>query len=87
MKEEREKAEKKEPKEQIIVDLGKRKNNTSRNGQEDKESSVASESSLEDAFSNEKQSLIEKNSGKIRQGEDSGNNIYQEESIDLKSKW
>lgn len=87
MKEEREKAEKKEPKEQIIVDLGGRKNKTLKSDQKDKKPSVASESSLEDAFSNEKQPLIEKNSEKIHQGKDFGNNVYQEESTDLKSKW
>lgn len=80
MKQEREKTENKEPKEQIIVDLGERKNKTSKNGQKDKKLFGRSKSNLEDA-------LIEENSGKIRQSEDSMNNIYQGGSPDLKSKW
>ncbi|XP_029669171.1 stress response protein NST1-like [Formica exsecta] len=87
MKEEREKTKNKEPKEQIIVDLGERKNKTLKNDQKDKKPSGASESNLGDALSKRKQLSTEKNSGKIRQSEDFRNNVYREESADLKPKW
>lgn len=87
MKEEREKAKNKEPKEQIIVDLGERKNKTLKNDQKDKKPFGASESNLGDALSKRKQLSTEKNSGKIRQSEDFRNNVYREESADLKPKW
>lgn len=87
MKQEREKAKKKEPKEQIVVDLGERKNKTLKNSQKDKKLSDMSKSSFRDAINKERQLSIEENSGKIRQSEGFANNVYQEGSTDLKSKW
>lgn len=86
MKEKRKKTKIKEPKEQIIVDLGERKNKTLRNSQKDKKLSDASESSFEDAFRKGRLST-EKNSGKLHRSEGFTNNVYRDESTDLKSKW
>lgn len=87
IKEKHKKAKYKEPKEQIIVDLGERKNKTLKNEQKDKKPSSASKSSLRDVLNKGRQLSIEENSGKVRQSEDFTNNIYRGESTDAKSKW
>lgn len=86
IKEKHKKAKYKEPKEQIVVDLGERKNKTLKNEQKDKKPSSASKSSLRDVL-NKGRLSIEENSGKVRQNEDFTNNIYRGESTDAKSKW
>lgn len=87
MKEQRKKAKNKEPKEQIVVDLGERKNKTLKNDQKNKNSSSASKSSLGDVLNKGKQMSTKTNAEKIRQSEDFTNNIYRGESMDVKSKW
>ncbi|XP_029172663.1 uncharacterized protein LOC114941734 [Nylanderia fulva] len=86
MKEKRKKAKHKEPKEQIVVDLGEHKSKTSRNSQQDKKLSDTSESNFENAFRKGRLST-EENSGKLHRGEGFTNNVYREKSTDLKSKW
>lgn len=87
IKEKHKKAKYKEPKEQIVVDLGERKNKTLKNEQKDKKPSSASKSSLRDVLNKGRQLSIEENSGKVRQNEDFTNNIYRGESTDAKLKW
>lgn len=84
MKEERKKVQNKEPKEQIVVDLGERKNKTLKNDKKDKKSTNASKLSLGDELSKERQLSIEKIPEKTRQSEDFTNNIYRGESTDAK---
>lgn len=84
MKEERRKAQNKEPKEQIVVDLGERKNKTLKNDEKDKKPIGASKLSLGDELSKERQLSTEKIPETIRQSEDFANNISREESTDAK---
>lgn len=87
MKEKHKKAKYKEPKEQIVVDLGERKNKTLKNEQKDKKSSSASKSNLGDVLNKGRQLSTEENSEKIRQNEDFTNNGYRRKSTNVKSKW
>lgn len=85
MKEEREKArsKNKEPKEEF-VDLGKPKNKTAKNSQnENRKPPGSSESSFEDAFNEEGRSSPKENSPEIRQSE---RVVHHEEPADAKSK-
>lgn len=76
MKEKRRKAQakNKEPKEEIVVDLGERKNKTS-----DRKKPLSSlGSSFENVFNEERQLSSKENSKKIRQNEDLANNVHHE---------
>jgi len=86
MKEKRKKAQlkNKEPKEEIIVNLGERKNKTENKTEKKSFSSLGS--SLENVFNEEKQLLTNENSEKIRQSKDFATNVH-EESADATSKW
>jgi len=90
MKEQRKKAQlkNKEPKEEIIVNLGERKNKTENKTESETEKKSFSSlgSSLENVFNEEKQLLTNKNSEKIRQNKDFATNVH-EESADATSKW
>ncbi|KAG5315389.1 MOS1T transposase, partial [Pseudoatta argentina] len=79
------KAKNKEPKEEIIVDLGK--NKTTKKGQSDRKSLGSLGSSFENVFNEERQLLSKENLGKICQSKDFANNVYHEESAAAKSKW
>jgi len=82
MKEQRKKAQlkNKEPKEEIIINLGERKNKT------EKKPFNSLGSSLENVFNEEKQLLTNENSEKIRQSKDFATNVH-EESAAATSKW
>ncbi|XP_071582144.1 uncharacterized protein [Temnothorax nylanderi] len=77
-------AKNKEPKEEIVIDLGKRKNKT--NDRNDKKSFNSLGSSFENVFNEEKQLSTKENSDKIRQNKDFDNNVYHEESAAVTSK-
>ncbi|XP_018338030.1 PREDICTED: uncharacterized protein LOC108746039 [Trachymyrmex septentrionalis] len=79
------KAKYKEPKEEIIVDLGK--NKTTKKDQSDKKTLSSLGSSFENVFNEERQLLPKDNLEKIRQSKDFANNVYHEESAAAKSKW
>lgn len=86
MKEELRKAQtkNKEPKEEIVIDLGKRKDKT--NDRNNKKPFNSLGSSFENVFNEERQLSTKENSDKIRQSKDFANNVYHEEST-MKSKW
>lgn len=74
----------KEPKEEIVVNVGERKNKTARNSEDDKNPvGLSAGSSFEDG-SNEDERSINENSVKIRQDESPISDYYEK---DLKSKW
>lgn len=87
MKQERQKmrAKNKEPKEEIIVDLGERKNKTVKNNRN--EQSDSSGLNFEDVSNEEGRPFTKENSENIHQSEDLANNVYHEESVDARSKW
>ncbi|XP_011873599.1 PREDICTED: uncharacterized protein LOC105565207 [Vollenhovia emeryi] len=87
MKEElrRARVKNKEPKEEIVIDLGKRKNKTS--DRNDKKSFGSLGSSFENVLNEERQLSTEENSDKIDQSKDFQNNLYPEETAAVKSKW
>lgn len=80
------KAKNKEPKEEIVVDLGERKNKTTKKDQSDRKPLSSLGSSFENVFNEERQLLSKGNSEKIRQSKDFANNVYQESDA-AKSKW
>lgn len=75
----------KEPKEEIIIGLGKRTNKMDYRNDEKPLSSLGS--SFENVFNEERQLSTKENSNKIRQNKDFDNNIYHGESAAVKSKW
>ncbi|KYN12983.1 hypothetical protein ALC57_14829 [Trachymyrmex cornetzi] len=81
------KAKNKEPKEEIVVDLGERKNKTTKKDQSDRKPLSSLGSSFENMFNEERQLLSKENLGKIRQSKDFANDVYHEESAAAKSKW
>lgn len=85
MKEELKKAKNKEPKEEIVIDLGKRKNKMKDRNDKKQFNSIGS--SFENVFNEERQLSTKENSEKIRQNKDFANNVYHEESVTMKSKW
>lgn len=88
MKADREKEERKnkEPKEQIIIDLGERKNKTVKNDQKDKKLTGSSKSSFESTFNERGQALTKENAEKLCQNKNALSDIVQD-SADAKSKW
>lgn len=85
MKEELRKArvKNKEPKEEIVIDLGKRKN---KNDRSDKKSFSSLGPSFENVFNEERQLSTKENSD-IRQSKDFANDVYHEVPAAMKSKW
>lgn len=85
LKSEREKEQRKnkEPKEQIIVDLGARKSKTVKNDR-NKKPSKSSEPSFESAF-NERGQVLKENTENLRQNENAVNDI--QDSGNMKSEW
>ncbi|XP_018393704.1 PREDICTED: uncharacterized protein PF11_0213-like [Cyphomyrmex costatus] len=81
------KAKNKEPKEEIVVDLGERKNKTTKKDQSDRKPFSSLGSSFENVFDEERQLLSKGNSEKIRQSKDFANNVYYKEPVAAKSKW
>lgn len=75
----------KEPKEEIIVDLDKRKNKT--NDHNDKKPLSSLGSSFENVFNEERQLSTKESSDKTHQSKDFANDTYYEESAAVKSKW
>lgn len=73
----------KEPKEEIIVDVGERKNKTAGSSEGDRKPASLSGSRFEDS-ANEDERSTKENSARIRQGEGSANAHY---GGDLKLKW
>jgi len=86
MKEEARKAQvkNKEPKEEIVIDRGKRKNKM--NDRNDKKSLSSLGPNFEDVFNEERQLSTKENSD-IRQSKDFANDVYHEVSAAIKSKW
>lgn len=86
MKQERQKmrAKNKEPKEEIIVDLGGRRNKTAKDSQNKKLSD--SGSNFKDESNEKGRTFAKEDSGNIYQS-DLANNVYREESADASSKW
>lgn len=79
------KAKNKEPKEEIVIDLGVHKNKT--NHRKDKEPLNSLGSSFENVFNEERQLSTKENSDNIRQSKDFENNAHREESAAMNSKW
>ncbi|XP_036139141.1 putative uncharacterized protein DDB_G0282499 [Monomorium pharaonis] len=77
-------AKNKEPKEEIIVNLGERKSKTSNRNNKKPLNSLGS--SFENIFNEEKQLSTKENSEKIRQSKDFAN-VHNEELAAIKSKW
>lgn len=75
-------AKNKEPKEEIVIDLGKRTNKT--DYRKDKKPFSSLGSSFENVFNEERQLSTKENLDKIRQSKDFENNG---ESVAVKSKW
>ncbi|XP_011698894.1 PREDICTED: uncharacterized protein LOC105456502 isoform X2 [Wasmannia auropunctata] len=87
MKEKRRKAQakNKEPKEEIIVDLGERsKNKTAKNN---KKSLSSLGSSFENVSNEKRQLLTKENSEEIHQSKDFANNVHHEKLAAAKLKW
>lgn len=78
-------AKNKEPKEGIVIDLGKRTNKTSYRNDEKPFDSLGS--SFENVFNEERQLSTKESSNKIRQSKDFENNVHHSESTAVKSKW
>ena len=81
------KAKYKEPKEEIVVRLGERKNKTTKKDRSDRKPLSSLGSSFENVFNKERQLLSKENLEKIHQSKDFANNVYHEESAAAKSKW
>lgn len=75
-------AKNKEPKEEIVIDLGERKNKMK--DQNDKKPFSSLGSNFENVFNEERQLSNKENLEKIRQSKDFANN---EKSAAVKSKW
>lgn len=78
-------AKNKEPKEEIVIDLGVHKNRT--NDRKDKKPLNSLGSSFENVFNEERQLSTKENSDNIRQSKDFENNAHHEESAAMNSKW
>lgn len=72
----------KEPKEEIIIDLGKRKMDRT-----DEKPFNSLGSSFENIFNEERQLSTKENSNKICQNNDFENNVHHGELAAIKSKW